>query len=274
MNTAAKSLLVLFALGANLQAEGKPAIQQLKTPSGIKFAMLGTKPDKPAPLLFVFANDRQTSLTSKDFNQIGMTLGDQGVLSVSLDAPCHGEDKTDQQGNGIVGWRVCTEKGMPWLADYLKKCSEVLDYLVKEGYADPQKIVACGTSRGGFLATHYMAAEPRIRAAATFAPVTNLLAVREFADTSSPDPFKAMALEKLADKLIGRDYWVCIGNNDQRVSTDDCIAFTRAVVKASATAAKPARIEIHVMPSIGHAIHKTAHAEAAAWMAERLKELK
>jgi hypothetical protein len=42
-------------------------------------------------------------------------------------------------------------------------------------------------------------------------------------------------------------------------------------VAASVSAKKPADVELHVMPTIGHRIHATAHEEAAAWFAKRVE---
>jgi hypothetical protein len=81
-----------------------------------------------------------------------------------------------------------------------------------------------------------------------------------------------LALRQCADRLAGRPIWICIGNNDERVSTDDAIALTRQIVQASGAQRKPALVEIHVMTSLGHRIHATAHPEAAAWIRTRIKE--
>jgi hypothetical protein len=53
------------------------------------------------------------------------------------------------------------------------------------------------------------------------------------------------------------------------VGTDSVIAFTRKVVAASLAQGKPAPIELHVMQTEDHAIHTTAHEEAAAWILVR-----
>ena len=84
---------------------------------------------------------------------------------------------------------------------------------------------------------------------------------------------KKLDLINSTDKLAGRAIWVCIGNNDLRVSTDDVIGFCRGVVKSSTAKKKAANVELHVMPVIGHTIHDTAHAEAAAWMLKEMKKL-
>jgi hypothetical protein len=54
--------------------------------------------------------------------------------------------------------------------------------------------------------------------------------------------------------------------------TDEAIAFTRKIVKAAVAEKKPARVELHVMPTVGHSIHATAHDRAAAWVAAWLKD--
>jgi dienelactone hydrolase len=116
------------------------------------------------------------------------------------------------------------------------------------------------------MALHFAAAEPRIRAVAAFAPVTNLLALREFASLKDDAATKALDIRSQADKLVGRRIWVCIGNQDDRVNTDEVIACTRRLVAATASKSKLAPIELHVMPSAGHTIHAKAHREAAAWI--------
>src|SRR5207237_9901005 len=128
----------------------------------------------------VFAASAEESLGSADFNKVWRLLGRQGYLCVSLDVPCHGEDQKAKE-NGLAGWRVRLEKGDTLIPGFVAKASAVLDHLIKEGYTDPRRVAACGTSRGGFIALHFAAAEPRVRCVAAFAPVTNLLALREFA---------------------------------------------------------------------------------------------
>jgi hypothetical protein len=47
------------------------------------------------------------------------------------------------------------------------------------------------------------------------------------------------------------------------------MAFTRSVAEQSG-GDPPADIQLHVMPTVGHRIHDTAHDEAAAWLRQRL----
>lgn len=253
------------------KTEEKLAVEIQKTPKGVRFGVLGGKKAAPAPTLFVFANDVVGTLESTDYNKVGRLLADKGVLCVGLDLPCHGQEIRDNEPQGIAGWAARLREGKDPIGPFLKSGSAVLDHLVAEGYTDRERVMACGTSRGGFVALHFAAAEPRIRCVAAFAPVTDLLAVTEFAGLEKNDITNGLSLSRHADQLAARPIWMCIGNNDERVDTDRAIAFTREVVKASTAQKKPALVELHVMTSPGHTIHPTAHDEAAAWFAAQLK---
>src|SRR3954451_14732551 len=99
-------------------AEDKPAITRHRTPSGVRFVLLGAKGKSPAPTLFVFASAAEETLRSADFNKVGRLLGRQGYLCVSLDIPCHGQDETAME-NGLGGWRVRLEKGDPLVPGFV-----------------------------------------------------------------------------------------------------------------------------------------------------------
>lgn len=268
-----RSMLALVAvslLGADAPT-AKPKIVEKETPAGTRFGLIGDKGAAPAPTLFIFAGDVRNSLTSLDYNKVGMIAGQHGFLCVALDVPGHGKDVRPGEPTNLAAWRARIEKGDDWLGELAKKTRDVLDYLVKEGYTDPERVAVAGTSRGGFIASHMAAAEPRFKAVIAFAPVTELLVVNEFKSTSKPEAMRALDLSHLAGKLAGRSYWLCIGNNDLRVGTDEAIAFTRKLVAAALAAKKHADVNVVIAPSLGHSIHKTAHDEAAAWLLERLK---
>lgn len=263
------------AVRAEVEPIKKGSVTYLQTPAGVRFGLTGKKATAPAPTLFVFAVDIQTALESKDFNKVGDLLGKHGFLAVALDVPGHGKDvRPGEPGNALSAWRVRTEKDENWLAAFTSKVRDVLGYLILEGYTDPNRVAVAGTSRGGFIATHVAAADPRFRAVVAFAPVTEPMVLTEFHGTARAGAVKALNLVHLADKLAGRSLWLCIGNNDARVGTDKAIAFTRKVVAASLAAKKPLDVFLVVTPTPGHSIHKTAHDEAAAWLLERFKDAK
>ena|GEM_PF-208056 len=241
------------------------------TSGGVRFGARGPRPTAPAPTLFVFANDIAGTLQNDDYNKAGKLLIPQGFLCVALDLPCHGQNVRADEPQGLDGWAARLSKGEDPISPFTKDASAVLDHLIQEGLTDPNRVAVCGTSRGGFAALHFAAAESRVRCAAAFAPVTDLLALREFAGQEKNLPTTNLALRHFAEKLAGRPIWMCIGNHDERVDTDRAIAFSRDVVKASFAQQKKGLIELHVMTSEGHTIHSTAHEEAAAWIAKQTK---
>jgi dienelactone hydrolase len=279
--------LVLLLLPPGTRAAA-PEINVLTTPEGIEFGLLGSKRDAPAPTVFVFSQDHRTTLTVIETARL---LAARGFLCVSLDAPCHGKDNPEKFTNALAGWAERLKNGGDLIHGFTAKCRKVLDHLIAEGYADPSRIAACGQSRGGFLALHVMAADPRISAAAAFAPVTDLLALGEFKGLERSAAVTSLALAKSADRLAGRPVWICIGNKDRRVDTDAAIAFTRAVVEASVAQNKPALVELRVVSpapyleiwatlpekerqsrlSKGHFTYPTAHQDVAAWIEAQLR---
>ena len=117
---------------------------------------------------------------------------------------------------------------------------------------------------------HFAAVETRVRAVVAFAPITNLPVLEEFKGLEHDLLTQSIAANTLADKLVARPTWICIGNTDQRVGTRDCFQFVQKVTAATGGGAKTAPIELHIMETVGHHTHATAHDEAAAWLAARL----
>jgi dipeptidyl aminopeptidase/acylaminoacyl peptidase len=147
----------------------------------------------------------------------------------------------------------------------------VLDHLVREGYADPTRVAASGTSRGAFAAFHFAAADPRVRCVVGFSPLTDLIALTEFEGLAQPESAAALSLGHVSHRLADRPLWLCIGDDDQRVGTDRAVAFARSVAAASAEAGLSPRVDLHVMPSSGHAVPDGAHDMAVRWLREQMR---
>ena len=234
--------------------------------------MAGGKPGCPSPTLFIFSTTLEESLESPKFSQCGEILKSQGFLLAALDLPGHGQNRREGDSeNALSVWRARMEKGDPVVPAFLAQASRVLDHLIAEGLADPLKVSACGTSRGGFMALHWMAAEARVQRVAAFAPVTHLLALREFDGAACHPTVNAMALVRQADRLAGRPIWICIGNHDLRVDTHEAVAFVRSVTAASLVRNVTADIELRIQPSLEHSILAGSHTEAAAWLLDRMR---
>ena len=248
----------------------------LRTPSGVEFAMVGKKGARPAPVLFVMGGAAQQIIENESSNLVGWLLAKHGFLSVALDIPCHGKDRRPGEKEGMDCWRARLEKKEDLLSDFMTRLSSVIDYLIKEGYADPSRLGAAGPSRGGFMALHSAAVEPRLRYAVAFAPLTDLLALREFKGFADPAPARALDVMLLVDKLIDRPVLVSIGHNDERVGTRHAMDFALRLMELSKIHKQPMThfwsgddIKLIVTPSegaSGHSSYRTAHNDAAEWI--------
>ncbi|MFA6564674.1 MAG: prolyl oligopeptidase family serine peptidase [Verrucomicrobiia bacterium] len=270
-------LLAVIAASVSAAAEMKPPLVILRTPGNIRFGVIGSQPGFAAPTLLVVAMSLEEMQQQPVFTEVARLLAKQGWMSVVIEPPCHGEDRRPEEPEGLAGWRHHLDYGEDVVQAFNAKARAVLGHVIAQGFADPGRLAICGTSRGGFLAFHFAAIEPRIKAVAGISPVTDLLALAEFKGTATDSAAEKLALTHIAPKLIGRPVWLSIGNNDERVDTDCAIAFTRAIVHASARQSKePAPVipvELVVAPSAGHRKINQAHEQLAVWLAKVLPAL-
>ena len=247
----------------------------LETPSGVRFALLGEAGERPAPTILVFGGGMRSGLEGRSGTMCWI-LARHGFLAVALDSPCHGEDQRPGEPYGLAGWRDRLENGEEFLADFLKKTSSVLKHLIRKRVTDPERIVAFGPSRGGFLALHFAAVEPRIGTVVAFAPVTDLLALREFQGTAHEAAARSLDVMALAPKLAGRRIFIQMGHNDLRVGGRHAIDFALRLMKLSPDHMKPLQgiwsgdaLKLVITPSEnpnGHTTYDGAHHDAADWI--------
>jgi len=252
----------------------------MTTPDGIPFGLLGEKGESPSPTVCLFSMNISYALESDFYTKFRRPLRNSGHLFVSLDLPGHGADQkegdrpevpnTNGAKSALYGWRLRMERGDSVIPAFTAKVSSVLDYLIAENYTDPRRVVAAGSSRGAFVAAHFAAADPRVKCVVCLSPVTNLPAVYEFKGMENDPIVNSLALVNIADKLVGRPIWVSIGNNDQRVSTDEAIAFTRKLVELSTTRGKVPNVELLVYSAEGHHCTPESLAQAAKWVKSAL----
>ncbi len=247
-------------------------MSETPTPRWMPWGYLNDKGAKPAPTIIHFGGDIMNLLAREDFNKVGFILREHGIQSVATDSPCYVTDLKPGEKEGLPGWRDRIEKGEPFIADFASKTSHLLDHLIREGYTDPDQVIACGHCRGGFLALHWAALEPRVKCVLAFTPLTNPVAAREFFGMENHPGAKTLAIHHHVDKLADRAIWSCIGNFDDRVSTESCMSFIRKLMEAAVAKNnnKPADIEFHLSAVIGHATYAMAHEDAAAWVLAQL----
>ncbi len=256
---------------AEPDAPDGPAAQVLTTMTGIRFGIWPAKPRSPAPTVFIFANSIEGTLNSSYFRQAGNLLAKHGYVCVSVDLPSHGQEIREGEEEGLTGWRKRCEQGENFVDEAVKKFSAVLDALVETRVTDPTKIAACGTSRGGFMALHFAAADPRVACVATFGQLTDMTALREFQGITPREMTEQLALQQHTSRLAGKAIWLVIGDRDERVGTDRVISFARSVIHASLKAKLPAQVELHVMPEPrGHSVPAGSAEQAAAWILRQI----
>lgn len=247
---------IALEAGQSKPSSPAPLMRLMATPGGTKFGLFGEKPAAPAPTLFIFATaiDGMGKEPENLYTSTGRAVARQGWMYVVLDPPCHGEDRKPGEPDALSGWAHRVKQGDDLMGPFARRCSDVLNFLVAERYADPERIAASGTSRGGFCALHFAAAEPRVRAVAAVSPVTNPLALSEFAGVTR-EQVQHIHYDALVDRLAGRAVWLSIGNDDARVDTGDCVALARKLVDATRRLKpemKVVPVELIVGPSLGH----------------------
>lgn len=253
-----------------------PTVVMHETPDGVRYGVAGGSAGKSAPTLFIFAGTVALSLGQGDlyYMQAGKFLSKRGFVCVSIDLPCHGTDRQRDEPEGLSGWRHRLDHDDAFIKTLNSRLSSVLDDVINRGYSDEKRIGACGVSRGGFVACHFTASDPRVRAVAAFAPVTELGALTEFKGAAARDNVTSLNLSNQSTSLANRALYIVIGDQDQRVSTDAAVHFAKAVAKAAVDSGQPDNVILQVLPEPrGHTVPQaeTTFREAAQWLENALK---
>lgn len=253
--------------------DSETAIRIDKTPGGVEYGTWGKSSQSPAPVLINLSGTITGTLENPYFRQSGNELAEHGYLIVSIDLPCHGTQTGKGKPGGLEGWAIQAQDGANIFEECNARLSGLLNHLIKTGLADPEKIAICGTSRGGFLALHFAAHDPRVKCVAAFAPVTDPAALSEFRGKEDLPLVKEMSVINQADKLAGRPVWIVIGDQDKRVSTEKAIALARSITAASISRKVDSKVELRVMPEPrGHTTPKGAASAAAKWILEQISD--
>lgn len=244
-------------------------IQYMKTDDGVEFGIwTGDGKPKAAPLLFILSATIEESLGNKYFRQCGDDLGkNHGWLCVSIDLPFHGKLREPGKPNELDGWARAAERGNDFVTDNNLRMRKVLNYLINVGYADTTSLAVCGTSRGGYLALQFAAFEPRVKSVAAFAPVTDLLALREFRKIGQINLLPVMNLCNQADLLAHKNVWIVIGDQDERVGTKSALSFLTTLLNERARSNSKSNVEFNLLHEPrGHTTPEGARDRAVQWM--------
>lgn len=266
---------ILLALSGFVSAAepADDAVIQRNTPDGVEYGTWGPHAKKNAPTLFMLASTIDGVLADPYFRQCGNELAELGYLVVSIDLPCHGTQTVEGEPAGLSGWSHRVGKAEDIVAECNARLSNVLDELIKTGLTDPERVAAAGTSRGGFLAIHFAAHDRRVKAAAGFAPVTELAALREFSDTQEHPLVAKLSLKNQTEQLAGRPVWIIIGDVDERVGTHHAIEVASRLSAAAKAKKVASNVELHVMSEPrGHTTPQGASELAAEWIHRHLTD--
>lgn len=247
------------------------------TQAGVRFGTWGgPAAEGPAPALVILANSIEGTLGDKYFRQAGRVLGEPQIktphLCVSIDLPCHGQEQVPGEPPELRGWRHRVERGFDLVGDTVRRAVTVIDHLVAEGRIDPDRIGAIGTSRGGFMALHLAAAEPRIACVVAYSPVTDLGLLREFRGAETLPAVRAASIFERIPQLAGRPLWLTIGANDDRVGTKQVLDLGTALLAAARERNRDNRCSVHVDGETeGHQMPAVALDQSVIWLRRVLR---
>lgn len=202
------------------------------------------------PAFFYFALTADESLHLDPFCQPVNFLKDAPMRCFSLTLPFHGEGIDPK--NSMALWAEAVRNGEDFLSPFLEKCVQAVDALIEMKLVDPAHLFVGGLSRGGFVALHLAARDPRFRAILGFAPLTKLPNLAEFKDV-------VIQSDEFMEKLVAPAVRFYIGNRDERVSTESAVAFILALTEAKHLhGQRSPQAEIIITPSIGYKGHGTS----------------
>ena len=118
---------------AQTASDAQPVMRKLETPAKTRFGLFGEKPSSPAPTLFVFAGAVEDMDQRRIYSEAGRQLARNGWLYVTLDLPCHGHDHRAEEPATISGWAHRVRTGDDLTGPFVKRCIDVLDFLVAQG---------------------------------------------------------------------------------------------------------------------------------------------
>ena len=221
------------------------------------------------PAIFYFALSAKSSLTQDPFNQPIQFLNDKPIRFFSLDLPAHENDKSPH--DALASWAQDIANGQDILNPFLENVLEALQYGIDQNLIDPAQVGVAGLSRGGFLASHLAAREPRFKAILEFAPLTDITHSKDLHPVAANPIIESLNLAHLTDKLADRKIRFYIGNKDTRVDTRSCTELALRLSHASTL--RIPQIELIMSPSIGQMGHGTApetFRSGALWLADAI----
>ena len=244
------------------------------TQSGIRYGEGDFYPIREnAPLLINLCSTADDGLDDSYFGRIARLCGSIGFRTISLDLPCHGSKITAGESEGLQGWSDRFQKGDDPVNEILQELKLVVDELQNTGLLNNKLTVISGTSRGGFLALCALANDHRLNYGIAFAPVTNLLYLKEFISVSRSALCDLYDLHQKSAILALRKIYLTIGNCDDRVSTSSVIELTSKIINSARNQNIQPQVELHLNSIAGHTTQVDGHDRAFEWLKNEMLKI-
>lgn len=202
------------------------------------------------PAFFYFALSGEDSLYLDPYNQPLIPLDSFPVRTFSFSLPFHETGK--DYNEAMKTWIAAFTEDTHLTKIFFDQCLQNIQYLIDKGYVDPERMAVGGLSRGGFVATHLAALDPRLKTILGFAPMTKLLGLEHIKEMQSWN------LAHLIPQLVHHKLRFYIGNRDERVSTESCFEFIHQLSESAYQAGyRSPPVELIISPSVGHKGHGT-----------------
>jgi esterase FrsA len=224
----------------------------------------------PLPSIVYLALCAKDSLTKDPINEPVQFLADQRIRFFSIDLPAHENDRSPYEA--LASWAHDIEQGTDIFTPFFNQVMESITYGITNNLIDPEQLGIAGLSRGGFLAIHLAALDPRLKAIVLFAPLTNLATSKDLRPIADHPLAKKFNLEALTDTVTNKKIRFYMGNKDSRVDTKSCIDFAWSLMEKSTLRAP--QIELIITPSIGQMGHGTSpemFQQGAKWLAAAIR---
>ena len=220
-------------------------------------------------LLLTFSSTRQSAFYEEPQEIPARLFAAAGHAVVSFDLPQHGE-QVNTFGQGIEGFCAAVCAGADPFAQFIEQGQAVIDACLAQGVGQGG-IVACGVSRAAYCVLRLAAADPRIRAVAGLAPVTDWRRLREFAAVRDQPQVDALALDHWAEHFAGRPLYLAIGHHDERVGSDACVRFVSRLLEAKQAAGDPPpALQFYLVDSPGHSLANVGRRAGAEFLLAQL----
>jgi len=250
-------------------------VEKIETPFGLEVFHEGPPlGPEPLPAFFYFALAGDESLSLDPFCQPIDHLHGTDIHCFSFTLPFHGPGFSNKEAPRL--WAQAFLKEDPFFQTFIENSVKTIGFLIDKGYIDASKLAVGGVSRGGFAACHLAAAEPRLGTVICFAPLTQLTLMDEFQENIMTPFTESLAIEKITERLVGRQIRFYIGNRDTRVGTSFCYSLVEKLTEANYHQGyRSPPVELIISPSIGNKGHGTApytFVSGAEWIKLKLTE--